>query len=514
MTATIGEAARWYAAGDLVATARVCLDIIRNDPCHFDALHLLGVVCTNRGQHADGVSYLSRARSLRPDHARLQVNLGSAYGAVQRFDQAADCYRRAIAMGHGDAGVLNNLGLALLGLNENAAAIETYRQALNLDPAHDPALYNLGRALAAAGRLAEAEAEFRRLIARLREATPDDRWSDAVNGFARALLDQGRAEESLEVLRAATAERPHIASIRWHEALVLLLLGRFAEGWRAYEIRYAVPGNEPAHPDHRVLDPRQVAGKRVLVKEEQGRGDVIQFLRYLRPLAEAGGRICLSIYPDLVPLAQELREVETVLGPDQDMVEYDLLTSIMSLPLAFATELATVPDRVPYLRVPASRVGRMAQHLGPAAGRRIGLAWSGSSASRERSAVTAALLEPLLARPGYEFHCLQKEIFADDRAWLGRAGGIVTHETMLRDFGDTAALIEAMDLVISVDTAVAHLAGAMAKPVWIMLAFNPDWRWLLERANSPWYPTARLFRQPAPGDWPSVIQSVAATLPS
>jgi tetratricopeptide (TPR) repeat protein len=512
MTATIEAAARHYAARDLGQAARVCLEIIRGDPRHFDALHLLGVICTNRGQHADGVSYLLRAEAARPDDGRLQANLGAAYGAVQRFDKAVEAYHRALALHHRDAGVLNNLGLALQGLGRREAALDMLRTVVELDPTNDPALYNLARAKIAAGFLPEAEADFRRLQARLPPDTPPDRVREVTNELARVMTDQGRAEDALEILRAAIAKQPENVSFRWHEALVLLLLGRFKEGWPAYETRWEAPGHDRAHPDYRVLDLAQVAGRRVLVKEEQGRGDVIQFLRYIQPLAALGARVRLSVYNDLIPLALEMPDVELVLGPDEDETEYDLLTAVMSLPLAFATERATIPAAVPYLRAPAGRIGRMRHHLGPASGPRIGLVWSGSLASLPRSAIPVAALEPLSRRPGVEFHCLQKEIRAEDRDWLERTGVVVTHEAILRDFGDTAALIEAMDLVISIDTAVAHLAGALAKPVWIMLPFNPDWRWLLHRDDSPWYPTARLFRQPAPGDWDSVVRSVVASL--
>ncbi len=252
----------------------------------------------------------------------------------------------------------------------------------------------------------------------------------------------------------------------------------------------------------------------MLVQQEQGRGDVIQFLRYVRPLAACGALVRLSVYEDLIPLALELPEVEIVAGADDDEAEYDVVTSVMSLPLAFRTELATIPAEVPYLRAPASRIGRMRHHLGSAIGRRIGLAWSGSAASQARAAITPGLLEPLLESDGVEFHCLHKTISAHDRDWLDGHGRVTTHDTMLHDFGDTAALIEAMDLVISIDTAVAHLAGALAKPVWIMLAFNPDWRWMLGRADSPWYPTARLFRQTSPGDWAGVVSAVRTSLRS
>jgi tetratricopeptide (TPR) repeat protein len=509
MTPTIEEAARHYAVRDLAEAARVCLAIIHDDPRHFDALHLLGVICTNRGHHSDGVSYLLRADAIRRDDARLQANLGAAYGAVHRFDKAVEAYQRAVGLGHRDAGVLNNLGLALRGLEREDDAIATFRSAFELDPGHMPTLYNLARARVAAGQFTEAEADLRLLLDRLPADTPAERVHDALNELARLLTETGRAEAALSLLRDAAAKHPDASSMRWHEALLLLLLGRFDEAWRAYETRWEQPEHDRPHPDYRVLDLNQVAGQRVLVREEQGRGDNIQFLRYLRPLAARGARVLLSTYHDLVPLARELPEVELVLGPDTDVAEYDLLTSLLSLPLAFGTTLETIPAEVPYLRVPAARIGRMQGHLGERKGRRIGLAWSGSIVSHPRAAIPAAALEPLLRGTDAEFHCLQKEILPADRSWLEATGRIATHEAMLADFADTAALVDAMDLVISIDTAVAHLAGALAKPVWIMLAFNPDWRWLLGRDDSPWYPTARLFRQSAPRDWDSVALSVA-----
>jgi tetratricopeptide (TPR) repeat protein len=514
MTATIDEAARHYAAGDLPATALACLDIIGSDKFHFDALYLLGVVCTNRGQHADGVSYLLRADAERPNNGRLLVNLANAFGGVQRFDKAVDIYRNAQRLGINDAGLLNNLGLALRGVERLEEAIGCFQAALILDPTHTATRFNLARAIAATGRLAEAEALFRRLQNTLPPGTPIDRIADLANEFAGTLIAMGRAGEALDVLRVAIANGHASQPIRSNEALVLMVLGRFAEGWPAYETRWVAADHDRPHPDYSIIDPDQVAGKIVLVKEEQGRGDVIQFLRYVRPLAARGARIVLSVYADLIPLAAELPEVETVLEADEVEADYDFLTSVMSLPLAFRTDITTIPAEVPYLRTPAARIGRMRHHLGPRRMPRIGVAWSGSTASYARAAMPVATLEPLLRHPGVEFHCLQNEIRPVDRAWLDQTGIVTTHEAMLRDFADTAALIEAMDLVISIDTAVAHLAGALAVPVWIMLPFNPDWRWLLNREDSPWYPTARLFRQPAPFDWNSVVRSAAAALAS
>ncbi len=512
MTATIDEAARYYAARDLGQAARVCLDIIRYDPRHFDALHLLGVICTNQGQHSDGVSYLLRADAARPDDGRLHANLGASYGAVQRFDKAVEAYRRALGFNYRDAGVLNNMGLALQGLGRIKEARDALGAAIELDPTHGAALYNLARAEIALGHLNTAEEKFRRLRANLPVDTVPERIEELTNEIARVVTEQGRPEEALESLRAAIAKHPDVISFRWHEALLLLLLGRLGDGFRAYETRWVATGHDRPPPDYQVLDLNHVAGRCILIKGEQGRGDVIQFMRYLQPLAALGARVKLSIYGDLVPLALEMAEVDLVLGPDEDETEYDVLTAIMSLPLAFSTDLETIPARVPYLRVPASRIAQTAHRLGPASRPRIGLVWEGSSASHTRSAMPPTALEPLLRRSGIEYHCLQKEIRPEHRTWLDQIGMISTHDAILRDFGDTAALIEAMDLVISVDTAVAHLAGALAKQVWIMLPFNPDWRWLLNRDNSPWYPTARLFRQPMPGDWHGVVDKVVAAL--
>ncbi|MSP01670.1 MAG: tetratricopeptide repeat protein [Acetobacteraceae bacterium] len=512
MTATIEDAARHYAARDLSQAARACLEILQIDPLHFDALHLLGVICTNQGQYADGVSYLLRANAIRPNDARLQSNLGSAYGAVQRFDKAVKSYRLAMTLNHREPGLLNNLGLALAGMGREAESIDTFQAALAADPSSDPALYNLGRAQAAIGQFAAAEAGMRRLLDRLPADASASRMGDIVSELARALIEQGRALESLEVLRAAAAARPDIETIRWHESLVLLLLGHFTEGWAAYESRWLAPNFDKEHEDFRVLDLHLVARQRVLVTEEQGRGDVIQFLRYIEPLATRGARVTLSVYADLLPLAMELPAVELVLGPGENEAQYDQRTSIMSLPLAFHTDFGTIPAEVPYLHVPASRLGRMSHYLGPATRPRIGVVWSGSPASHKRSSMPVAALEPILRRPDIEFHCLQKSVLPSDRAWLDRTRLVTTHEAMIRDFADTGALIEAMDLVITIDTAVAHLAGALAKPVWIMLPFNPDWRWLLGREDSPWYPTARLFRQTEWRGWDNVVQRIARAL--
>ncbi len=509
MTDGIGESGRLYAAGELDRAARICLRLIAASADDFDALHLLGVICTRSGYRADGVAYLERAAARQPDARLLWGNLGAAYGAMQRFDRAEAAYRRALARDGDSPDMLNNLGLALNGLQHGDAALAAFEAALALDPAHDAACFNRARAAAAQGRLAEAETGFRALWDRLTPDTAPDRIASLSSDYARLLMDLGRPEEALAIVRDDRVPAP-----RWNESLILLLLGRFEEGWAAYEARWDAPNHERAHPDFSVLDLDRVAGKIVLVTGEQGRGDIIQFLRYANPLADRGARVLLMVPEDVRPLAEQMLAVESVVCPEDDMPAYDFRTSMISLPLAFRTRLETIPGETPYLSAPAARIAATRHRLGARTDRkRIGVVWSGSAASHARSAMPAAALGPLLSRHGVECHCLQKEIGRDDQTWLDSHGLVTTHTDALRDFGDTAALIAAMDLVVTIDTAVAHLAGAMGRPVWILLPFDPDWRWLLGRDDSPWYPTARLFRQPSRNDWAGVVDRVLAALP-
>ena len=512
MTATFDEAERLFRAGQQIDAARVCVEMLQSDSRHFNALHLLGVICTNQGFRADAVNYMTRAVAERPGERLSRFNLGNALGAVQRFDEALAVYRTVEAEIAPNLNLWNSMGLVLRGLERTDEAMAYFRAALARDPAFHPARFNLARALRDTGRPLEARAEFQWLRDHLPPDTPADKRSDTVGELILTYMDEEQPELAVTILRESVASGEAAESLLWNQCYSLLVMGRFAEGWRAYEDRWKAMKLTPGE-DSTILDPDQIAGKRVLVREEQGRGDNIQFMRYARLLAARGARVFLRTYPDLVCLAQEMPEVEGVLSWRNPDCDYDLATSVMSLPLAFGTELATIPGDVPYLRPPASRVARIRHRLGPRRGLRVGVVWSGSAFSRARAGMSAHRLEPVLRRPGIEFHCLQKDIAAADRAWIEETGQVALHDTAIGDFGDTAALIDEMDLVISIDTAVAHLAGAMAKPVWIMLARNPDWRWLLNRTDSPWYPTARLFRQTNLGDWDGVVRAVAAALP-
>ncbi len=495
-------AARYYYARDYAETERCCLELIAQDARNFDALHLLGVVCLDRGQLPDSVGYLTRAVGEREQDAQANYHLGTALLGQKLFDRAEAALRQSLAARPDDVGALNNLGNSLLNQGRHTEALACYEGVLRLQPMHVPARYNAARSFAELDRLEEAVAAFRTALADAPADTDADRLADIQSGLGQALAALGRYDEALAACRAIAAIRPGVAA--WNESLVLLLCGNFTEGWRKYESRWDVPDHDRLREGARVPALTEVAGKHVLLIPEQGHGDMIQFARYAPLLAAHGAHVTLQTYVETQALMRTLDGVEAVINPDDVEPASDIVTPLLSLPLVFGTTQENIPAPVPYLRAPTERLAVWRQRLGEHTSRRIGLAWWGSQHIPKRSLPLNALL-PLLSIPDAEFHSLLKEPPAAHPA-------LIDHSAELVDFADTAALITLLDLVITIDTSVAHLAGALGKPVWILLHNNADWRWLLDRDDSPWYPTARLFRQRRPGDWDGVVSDVMRAL--
>jgi tetratricopeptide (TPR) repeat protein len=508
-TGLMADAARAYRARDLAEAERICVALLEREPRHFDALHLLGVVCLDRTRLAEAIDYLTRAARERPHDAQVNYHLGTALLGEKLYQQAEAALRRAVALRPGDAGAINNLGNALAGDGRRDEAIACYRQVLAIDAGHAPAWFNLGRSLAALDRLEEAVASFREALKHTSADTDADRLADVHASLGEALVALGRYDEAQAACHAIAERRPEVAA--WNESLLLLLLGRYAEGWRNYEGRWGVADHDAPRADARVPELAEVAGKRVLLTLEQGHGDMIQFARYAPLLAAHGARVTVQTYIELKALMQTLDGVEHVVAADETEPPADIVTPLLSLPLVFGTRLDSTPAQVPYLRAPAERLAVWQRRLGARACPRIGLAWWGSQHIPKRSLPIEALL-PLLSCPGIELHALQKEIPPMQRDWLAAHKLLTEHSAELNDYADTAALISLLDLVVTIDTSVAHLAGALGVPVWIMLQHSADWRWLLDRDDSPWYPTARLFRQRRAGDWDGVVARVARAL--
>ncbi len=462
-------------SGNLAEAERLCTLILNADPAQVDALHLSGIVLQRQGAAEAALERFTRACQLDPTFVDALYNRAVALGDLARWDEALAAYDQVLRRDSGNARAWNNRGNVLQKLERWAEALVSYDRALGLRPDHADALYN--RAL--------------------------------------VLLMLARPREALESCARAVALAPHLAEAQWTKSIVHLLLGEFEEGWRLHEWRWKT--EQMAHLARDFKEPlwlgeTSLAGKTILLHGDQGFGDAIQMARYAPLVAVNAGNVILEVHPSLARLMTSLSPAIQVVARGAHPPPFDLHCPLGSLPLAFRTTLRTIPGPAQYLRAASAEVAEWSARLGSASRPRIGLAWSGNPKNKrdlERS-IPFERVRPLLdAR--FEFHCLQTAFRTGDEA-LARAAGVHFWSAELRDFADTAALVAALDVVVTVDTAIAHLAGALGKPVWILLPHMPDYRWLLDRDDSPWYASARLFRQPSRGDWEAVIAKVRDAL--
>jgi Tfp pilus assembly protein PilF len=426
------------------------------------------------------------------------------------LDGAERDYRAALAAAPGHPHALHFLGVILYQRDRPDAALPLLEQAVALIPREPEFHNNLGLALAAADRTDEAIAAYRQALA----LKPDH--ATAWNNLGLALQAANQLPEAIDAFRAALRLAPGFAQAHWNLGLALLAHGAFAEGWREYDWRLAIPElggglPAPAGPRWEGGDP---AGRTLLLTSEQGLGDTLQFIRFASLLAARGARVLVRAQPALAPLLASAPGVAAVYGSGDALPAYDAHLPLLSVAGALGIDADTLPRAVPYLACDPRLAPETAAQLAPWRDRvKVGLAWAGSRAhgnDRRRSCPLAALA-PLLAMPGLAWFSLQKDDGEDQIAQVPEARDLVLLDAR-RDFERKAALMTALDLVVSVDTSTAHLAGALARPLWVLLPFAPDWRWQLERGDSPWYPTARLFRQTRAGDWPGVIGEVRRSL--
>ncbi len=477
---------------------------------------------------------------VRPDNAAAHNNLGKALQDQGRPDEAIACFRRALRIDPNLAGTYNNLGNALHDKGRPKEAALCYRQAIKTDPDNAHAYHNLGNVFKGQGKHEQAAACYRRALERnpdLAEAhhglgnvcQDEGRWADAVEHYGRALslnpdgaeshsslgnalYNLGRLDEAMGHLERAVSIKPDYTTGHFNKSLADLLTGNYAEGWRGYEWRWRMKQYGKGKRDFRrpLWDGSPLEGRTIFLHDEQGFGDAIQFVRYAPMVKERGGRVVVECQPQLARLFSAMGAIGEVIPRGDPLPAFDVYAPLMSLPGIFGTTLATIPGHVPYLAPPAE-AGPDLPDCPDGTRLTAGIAWAGSRTNtndRNRSC-RLRQFEPVLSVPGVAFFSLQK----DEAAELADSAGTVRDLSGgLGDFADTAAVVDRLDLVISVDTAVVHVAGALGRPVWLLVPFAPDWRWMRDRDDSPWYPTLRLFRQPALGDWPSVFARVAGEL--
>src|ERR1700685_1966048 len=586
--AKFNQALALHQQGKLADAARLYSEVLQQQPNHFDALHLLGVIAVqtkktelavelitkavrlnanvaaahsnlgiallhlkrpaealasydaaialkpdfaeahyNRGialrdllRLGDALASYDTAIALKPDNADAHYNRGNALRDLKRPEDALASYDKAIALKPSHADAFNNRGAALLDLKRPEAALASCDKAIKFEPGHADAHNNRGNALRELQRPEEALAGHDMAIA----LKPD--FAQAYYNRGIALTALQRSEDALASYDKAIALKPDYAEAHWNQSLGFLLLGRFEQGWRQFEWRKRLDAPLGLHryPQPVWFGAEDIASKTLFIHWEQGFGDTIQFCRYAELAQARGAKVVLSVQQPLVALLKELSPTIRIIGPAEVPAEFDYHCPLLSLPLALRTSLSNIPAAIPYLKSNGEKSLAWKERLGEKSKPRVGLVWSGGFRPNQTEAwnfnsrrdIPLAKLADL-KNPNIAFYSLQKGEPAESELgalirdhWDGP--DIIDFSSRLHDFSDTAALMENLDLIISVDTSTAHLAGALGKPVWILNRFDTCWRWLLQRADSPWYPTVKLYRQEKAGCWDDVVERVKMDL--
>ncbi len=530
-----------YQQGRVEQSEATLRAVLSAQPRHADALHLLAIIGYQRGNPHGAIPLLRRAVMIEPRFALAWNTLGECYRTIGQAHEALASYRRAIEQDPSLAGAHSNLALVLVESGQTDAGIAAARAAISVDPRlvtahgvlasalsrrgqHEDALAtllraaeieptsamvqnNLGTIYEAMDRLPEAANAYRRAV------ELDPRLAVACNNYINVVRQLNRWQEALDWADHALRADPNFLPARWNYGLLQLTLGDYANGWPNYERRFS--GTDQRHPPALTGRPwapgDDLTGKTLLLYAEQGFGDGFQAARYVPIIAQRVGRVVLLCHREQARLFERLPGVSAVVTTVEQLPPYDRFAAMMSLPLMCGTpSLEAIPKAFPYLSPPPDVSDRWRARLSATPGPKVGLIWAGAAKPDPLRTVPFDQLAPLLAVPGVHWYGLQ---FGPPAADLAGAGvPVVDLSPDLTDFAETAAAMEQLDLVITIDSAVCHLAGALGRPTWTLLPFSPDFRWLLDRADSPWYPSMQLFRQAERKRWGPVIERVAAEL--
>jgi tetratricopeptide (TPR) repeat protein len=482
--AAVGE----YGAGRYAAAERLCREIVAAGGADAGVWNTLGLALDQQGDRQRALRCFEEAIAASPTYSAGHYNLGNAWKELGRFEEAIACYRRAVELNPAFVEAHSNLGTVLLDRGKSDEAIRCFRQALQVRPDLAILHFNLGGALTAQGDIAQAVACYRKSL----ELEP---------GFAQA---------------------------HYSLSMLLLMMGDFAHGWIEHEWRGAAKKIAARRLSQPKWNGRSISGKTILLQAEQGLGDTLQFVRYATLVQQLGARVVFECQRPLLNLVARCRGIDVLVAEGAVLPEFDFHARLMSLPAILKTQLGTIPAHVPYLIADPALVAMWKEKLKDVKGLRIGINWRGDRGPGTLGgrAIPVEFFETLARMPGVRLVSLQKEETGDRSRGSGdRSQGTATvgtaHPTVVNlgeidteqgAFMDTAAVMMSLDLVITCDTSIAHLAGGLGVPVWVALPFVPDWRWLLNRSDSPWYPTMRLFRQKKAGDWAGVFEEIEAAL--
>lgn len=473
-----------------------------------DANNNRGIVLSDTNRNVEAIESFKRALCFNPTMHQALNNLARVYCKVELFDLALECCKQALQLKPDYLDAYNNLGNTLAQLKRFDEALECYNILLKSKPDDKFALSNQSVVLAELGRFHEAceSAEASIML--------DDSFSYAFNNRANSLALLGRYDEAMNDYLKAIKIAPFDTLTHGNKAMFLLSKGDYHEGWEEYEWRLKEDKNSHlSRFSQPIWNGQPLNGKRILLLSEQGLGDTLQFCRFAIVLREMGADVLLQVQPALKTLLVCLGSGIEVISTAEQLPEFDYYRAIMSIPHVLRTEVDTIPKSVPYLYTDEAKLRKWRNILGVSNKIRIGIVWSGNPDFKNDHNRSMAFTDVIsLISEDAEFYCLQKEIRPRDADLLPKQNGLFLIGTDFEDFSDTAAAVELMDIIVTIDTSVAHLAGAMGKPLWLMLPLHADWRWLRERKDSPWYPSARLFRQTKYGDWTDVISEVKEAL--
>ncbi len=513
----LAKAIKHHQAGRWLEAERLYCAVLRLVPRHPAALRSLGSIYVQVGKLQQALPLLQAAVQIQPNDLESLNNLGVVLLGSDRWSEAATLFRRALAVNPSSAEVITNLGMALCDQGDCVGAIDCYEKALSQKPDYVYALNNLGTVLQRLGRNEDARPKLERAL----EIEPDN--VEVITNLGVVLRDEGKVGEALEVYNRALTHVPGFPEALWRKSFALLTIGQYRDGWKLYEtgLGHAKWRGANLFASVKPWDGKPAHDKHLLIWSEQGLGDSMQFIRYAELCKERVGKVSVHCQKSLVRLFKALPFIDDVFDrPYEGRNNFDTHVPMMSLPHVFDTALETIPATVPYLRVDPEIQAKWAAKFAGVAGLKVGLVWAGGSHRHDvianlidrRRSVGLERMKLWLDLQGARFYNLQMGEPAEQIGALGLADRLTDFMREVEDFADTAAIVENLDLVITVDTSVAHLAGGLGKPVWILSRYDACWRWLQNRPTSPWYPTARIFGQPAMDDWDSVMTEVGREL--
>jgi len=510
-------------------------------------LRLLGVVYAQRKDYLRALKYLNNSLRVFPKNSATLSNLGNVFLELRQYDNALDCYAKSIKIDPNNSATLSNLGSIFFELKQYDKALDYFDKSIKIDSNNYEAWYNKSKVLKELKRYDEAITHYDKALS----LRPDyvEAWSNkgntlfqlkqyeeaiahydrAINlkvNYAEAWSNKGatlhelkRFSEAIAHYDKALSLKPDYHDASWSKSLTLLLQGDFENGLPLYESRW---DSEKVSETvgKRIFDKPtwlgvdSLAGKRILIYGEQGLGDFIQFCRYVKLVAELGANVILEVPQSLASLMKNLDGISQLVIKGEELPFFDYQCPLLSLPLAFGTSLTTIPFSSPYLMADLKKAAEWGQKLGEKRKKRVGVAWSSMSNFKDDTKRSLSLADFVQALPldGFEYVCLQKDLKECDIEFFKTYNHIRFYGDEIADFSDTAALIENVDLVISTCTSIPHLSGALGKETWILLSHVPDWRWLLDRKDSPWYPAMQLYRQTSIGNWNSVLNRIKSDL--